>query len=110
MKKAQEKRIATADEVLQTLTAVMRQELTEEQQEFNPITGEIETLIKTPTIKDVIASAKELMKRYPTETEAKKIKLEIEKLKAQIGQGETQEDKVGTMMARLEEEFANTDR
>lgn len=94
MKDIEDSKIATADEVLQVLTSIIRREFTEEQQAINPLTGEIETLENKPTTKDVISASKELLKRYPTNIELKKINLEIEKLQSQIGGNEQQDDKI----------------
>ena len=75
--------IATADEVLQVLTLIIRREFIEERQDINPLTGEIVTLENKPTTKDVISASKELLKRYPTSVELKKLTAEIEKLYSQ---------------------------
>ena len=75
--------IATADEVLQVLTLIIRREFIEERQDINPLTGEIITLENKPTTKDVISASKELLKRYPTSVELKKLTAEIEKLYSQ---------------------------
>ena len=94
MKELEGNKIATADEVLQVLTSIIRREFTEEQQTINPLTGKVETLENKPTTKDVISASKELLKRYPTNVELKKITLEIEKLQSQIGGNEQQDDKI----------------
>ena len=75
--------IATAEEVLQVLTTIIRREFIEERQDINPLTGEIITLENKPTTKDVISASKELLKRYPTNVELKKLTAEIEKLYSQ---------------------------
>ena len=75
--------IATADEVLQVLTTIIRREFIEERQDITPLTGEIITLENKPTTKDVISASKELLKRYPTNVELKKLTAEIEKLYSQ---------------------------
>ena len=94
MKELEGNKIATADEVLQVLTSIIRLEFTEEQQTINPLTGKVETLENKPTTKDVISASKELLKRYPTSMELKKLTLEIEKLQSQIGGNEQQDDKI----------------
>ena len=94
MKENENNKIATADEVLQVLTSIIRLEFTEEQQTINPLTGKVETLENKPTTKDVISASKELLKRYPTNVELKKLNLEIEKLQSQIGGNEQQDDKI----------------
>ena len=93
-KQIESHKIATADEVLQVLTSIIRLEFTEEQQTINPLTGKVETLENKPTTKDVISASKELLKRYPTNVELKKLNLEIEKLQSQIGGNEQQDDKI----------------
>ena len=93
-KQIESHKIATADEVLQVLTSIIRREFTEEQQTINPLTGKVETLENKPTTKDVISASKELLKRYPTNVELKKLNLEIEKLQSQIGGNEQQDDKI----------------
>ena len=93
-KQIESHKIATADEVLQVLTSIIRLEFTEEQQTINPLTGKVETLENKPTTKDVISASKELLKRYPTSMELKKLTLEIEKLQSQIGGNEQQDDKI----------------
>jgi len=94
LKEIESHKIATADEVLQVLTSIIRLEFTEEQQTINPLTGKVETLENKPTTKDVISASKELLKRYPTNVELKKLNLEIEKLQSQIGGNEQQDDKI----------------
>ena len=94
LKEIESNKIATADEVLQVLTSIIRLEFTEEQQTINPLTGKVETLENKPTTKDVISASKELLKRYPTNVELKKLNLEIEKLQSQIGGNEQQDDKI----------------
>ena len=83
MKELEGNKIATADEVLQVLTSIIRREFTEEQQTINPLTGKVETLENKPTTKDVISASKELLKRYPTNVELKKLTAEIEKIYSQ---------------------------
>ena len=104
MKEIEGDKIATADEVLQVLTSIIRLEFTEEQQAINPLTGKIETLENKPTTKDVISASKELLKRYPTSMELKKLTLEIEKLQSQIGGNEQQDDKIAEYISMLKKE------
>ena len=104
LKEIESNKIATADEVLQVLTSIIRLEFTEEQQTINPLTGKVETLENKPTTKDVISASKELLKRYPTNIELKKITLEIEKLQSQIGGNEQQDDKIADFISMLKNE------
>ena len=83
MKELEGNKIATAEEVLQVLTSIIRREFIEERQDINPFTGETVTLENKPTTKDVISASKELLKRYPTNVELKKLTAEIEKLYSQ---------------------------
>lgn len=109
MKELEGNKIATADEVLQVLTSIIRREFTEEQQTINPLTGKVETLENKPTTKDVISASKELLKRYPTNIELKKITLEIEKLQSQIGGNEQQDDKIADFISMLKDEVRDGD-
>ena len=104
LKEIESNKIATADEVLQVLTSIIRLEFTEEQQTINPLTGKVETLENKPTTKDVISASKELLKRYPTSMELKKLTLEIEKLQSQIGGNEQQDDKIAEYISMLKKE------
>ncbi|MGH2016731.1 terminase small subunit [Aerococcus urinaeequi] len=104
MRELEGNKIATADEVLQILTSIIRLEFIEEQQTINPLTGKVETLENKPTTKDVISASKELLKRYPTNVELKKLNLEIEKLQSQIGGNEQQDDKIADFISKLKNE------
>lgn len=109
LKEIESNKIATADEVLQVLTSIIRLEFTEEQQTINPLTGKVETLENKPTAKDVISASKELLKRYPTNVELKKINLEIEKLQSQVGGNEQQDDKIADFISMLKDEVRDGD-
>ncbi|WP_174852756.1 terminase small subunit [Streptococcus suis] len=98
-------KIAKQDEVLQVLTSVLRQELTEEVTEINPATGELVTYEKKPSINEVIKAGSELMKRYPTALELQKLKLEIEKLKSQVVGDEEGDDKLVAFAKALRDSF-----
>ncbi|WP_239027144.1 terminase small subunit, partial [Streptococcus suis] len=73
MKQLESSKVATAIEVLQILTSVLRQELTEEVVTLNPATGEYVTVHKKPSIAEVIKAAGELLKRYPIQEQLEKI-------------------------------------
>lgn len=88
------KKIAKQDEVMQVFTSILRQELMEEVVELNAATGQFVKTKKPPSISEVIKAGSELMKRYPTEKQAEKMQLEIEKLKSQIGGDEGQDEKI----------------
>lgn len=98
MKQLEKPRIATADEVLQKFTEILRQELKEEVNELNPITGEFVTIEKSPSIREVIMAGKELMKRYPrgideeiNNLQREKLRLENLKLEQDVTPSETEE-------------------
>ena len=69
LKEVESKKIAKADEVLQTFTKILRQELMEEKTEVNPLTGEFITIDRPPSINEVIKAGVELMKRYPLDND-----------------------------------------
>lgn len=94
LKDLEKKKIAKQDEVMQVFTSILRQELTEEVVELNAATGQFVKIEKSPSISEVIKAGSELMKRYPTEKQAEKMQLEIEKLKSQIGGDEGQDEKI----------------
>lgn len=78
-------------------------ELFETSEAINPVTGEIVELKNSPKLSDVNRAGAEIMKRYPTANESKKIKLEIEKLQQQIGGSEEQDDKIASYITKLKE-------
>ncbi|WP_029944802.1 terminase small subunit [Streptococcus suis] len=84
MKQLESSKVATAIEVLQILTSVLRQELAEEVVTLNPATGEYVTVHKKPSIAEVIKAAGELLKRYPIQEQLEKIKQENELLRLKI--------------------------
>jgi phage terminase small subunit len=96
-------KIATADEVLQVFTSILRQELTEEVTELDQSTGTFVTIEKKPSIAEVIKAGSELMKRYPTKLELQKLKLEIEKLQSQVGGSEGQDEKIAGFLEKVKE-------
>ncbi|HEK9074111.1 terminase small subunit [Streptococcus equi subsp. equi] len=84
LKQLESSKIASAIEILQVLTAVLRQDLTEEVVTLNPVTGEYVTMQKKPSIAEVIKAAGELLKRYPIQEQIEKIKQENELLRLKI--------------------------
>ena len=94
LNKEEKKKIAKQDEVMQVFTSILRQELMEEVVELNAATGQFVKTKKPPSISEVIKAGSELMKRYPTEKQAEKMQLEIDKLKAQVGGDEGQDEKI----------------
>ena len=96
-KQIESHKIATADEVLQVLTSIIRLEFTEEQQTINPLTGKVETLENKPTTKDVISASKELLKRYPllnTDLMRDKLVAEVAKAEAEARIAQNKADKL----------------
>ena len=87
MKELEKKKIAKQDEVMQTFTSILRQELTEEVVELNSMTGQFVKTEKPPSIAEVIKAGSELMKRYPTAKQSEKLELEIRKLREQLDSG-----------------------
>lgn len=69
LKEVESTKIAKADEVLQTFTKILRQELMEEKTEVNPLTGEFITIDRPPSINEVIKAGVEIMKRYPLDND-----------------------------------------
>lgn len=94
LKELEKKKIAKQDEVMQVFTSILRQEIMEEVVELNAATGQFVKTKKPPSISEVIKAGSELMKRYPTEKQAEKMQLEIDKLKSQIGGDEGQDEKI----------------
>ena len=83
LKELEKPTIATIDEVLEKLTAILRQEATEEVVAVDPIGG---GFIKTKK-----KAAKELLGRYLSTKQAKKLELEIERLQKELDNGHTSE-------------------
>lgn len=109
MKQLEKPRIATADEVLQKFTEILRQEAKEEVTELNQMTGEFVVYHKKPSMQEVIRAGAELMKRYPTKQELEKLKLEIEKLRKELEPDLEQEDKIVKFAKLLDEVYSDGD-
>lgn len=77
-------KIADAKEVLQFYTRVLREEETEEV--ALPAGNQVVTVEKKPSMKDKIAVAKELMKRYPLSDPL--VKAQLKKLQAEADTAE----------------------
>ena len=100
--KLQKKKIASAEDVLMKFTAILNQELTEEKIEVNPLNGEFITIERKPTINEVIKAGIELMKRYPTAANQRKLLLEIEKLRKDIEGNQGQDDKLTSLISSVQ--------
>lgn len=87
LKELEDKRIATADEVLQFLTSTLRGEVKEERVVVEG-TGEGRSDARIITVqvsaRDRLEAAKSLLKRYPIQLDAKEQKLKLQKLENEI--------------------------
>lgn len=99
-------KLATAQEILEYLTSVMRGEQTETVVTAKGLYKNVEV-----SAKDRITAAKELLKRYPidplSKMQLRKINAEVDlteaRVKAMQGNNNTQEDKVAKMMGELQD-------
>lgn len=106
IKEIESAKLATAQEILEYLTSVMRGEQTETVVTAKGLYKNIEV-----SAKDRITAAKELIKRYPVDPLSKmqlrKINAEADlteaRVKAMQGNNTTQEDKVAKMMGELQD-------
>ena len=106
IKEIESAKLATAQEILEYLTSVMRGEQTETVVTAKGLYRNVEV-----SAKDRISAAKELLKRYPVDPLSKmqlrKINAEADlteaRVKAMQGNNTTQEDKVAKMMGELQD-------
>lgn len=103
----QSENILTATEALSILSDIAKGKREEEILMMNPITGEVSRIYKKPDNNTVIKAIVEILKRYPTSKQAEKMQLEIDKLKAQIGGGETQDDKIAELLNYVKDGVVN---
>lgn len=105
LKELEDKRIATADEVLQFLTSTLRGEVKEERVVVEG-TGEGRSDARIITVqvsaRDRLEAAKSLLKRYPMQLDAKEQKLRLQKLEAEIRAAELVDDDAVTIVDDLE--------
>ena len=94
VEKMHSENIMDAKEALSILSDIARGKRDEEVLMMNPVTGEVERVTKKADNNTVIKAITEILKRYPTAKQAEKLQLEIEKLKAQIGGDEGQDEKI----------------
>ena len=94
VEKMHSENIMDAKEALSILSDIARGKRDEEVLMMNPVTGEVERVTKKADNNTVIKAITEILKRYPTAKQAEKLKLEIEKLKSQIGGDEGQDEKI----------------
>ena len=104
LKELEDKRIATADEVLQFLTSTLRGEVKEERVVVKG-TGEGRSDARIITVqvsaRDRLEAAKSLLKRYPMQLDAKEQKLKLQKLEAEIRAAEQVDDDAVTIVDDL---------
>lgn len=106
LKELEDKRIATADEVMQFLTSTLRGEVKEERVVVEG-TGEGRSDARIITVqvsaRDRLEAAKSLLKRYPMQLDAKEQKLRLQKLEAEIKAAEQVDDDAVTIVDDLGE-------
>ena len=104
LKELEDKRIATADEVMQFLTSTLRGEVKEERVVVEG-TGEGRSDARIITVqvsaRDRLEAAKSLLKRYPMQLDAKEQKLRLQKLEAEIRAAEQVDDDAVTIVDDL---------
>lgn len=79
--------IMDAKEALSILSDIARGKRDEEVLMMNPLTGEVERLMKKADNNTVIKAIVEILKRYPTAKQSEKLELEIRKLREQLDSG-----------------------
>lgn len=84
MDKMHDENIMSAKEALSILSDIARGKRDEEVLMMNPVTGEVDRVKKKADNATVIKAIQEILKRNPTTEQAEKLRLEIEKLKAQL--------------------------
>lgn len=87
LKELEDARIAKADEVLKFLTATLRSQVTEPHvivEGTGEGCSEAKVIETGPSVRDRIEAAKNLLKRYPTEMDAKEQKLRLAKLEQEL--------------------------
>lgn len=94
IEKMHDENIMDAKEALSILSDIARGKRDEEVIMMNPVSGEVERIMKKADNNTVIKAITEILKRYPTAKQAEKLQLEIEKLKSQIGGDEGQDEKI----------------
>ena len=91
MTELQAKNIMSAEEALSILSDIARGKRDEEVLMMDPTTGDVRRLTKKADNATVIKAIQELLKRYPTTKQAKKLELEIERLQKELESGHTSE-------------------
>ncbi len=86
--------IMDATEALSILSDIARGKRDEEVLIMNPVTGEVERIMKKADNATVIKAITEILKRYPTAKQSEKMKLEIERLKTQLTDTQIEDDTI----------------
>lgn len=87
IEKMHDANIMSAKEALSILSDIARGKRDEEVLMMNPLTGEVERLMKKADNNTVIKAITEILKRYPTAKQSEKLELEIRKLREQLDSG-----------------------
>lgn len=87
VEKMHDENIMDAKEALSILSDIARGKRDEEVLIMNPLTGEVERLMKKADNNTVIKAIVEILKRYPTAKQSEKLELEIRKLREQLDSG-----------------------
>lgn len=87
VEKMHDANIMSAKEALSILSDIARGKRDEEVLMMNPLTGEVERLMKKADNNTVIKAIAEILKRYPTAKQSEKLELEIRKLREQLDSG-----------------------
>lgn len=87
IEKMHDENIMDAKEALSILSDIARGKRDEEVLMMNPLTGEVERLMKKADNNTVIKAIVEILKRYPTAKQSEKLELEIRKLREQLDSG-----------------------
>jgi gp172 (fragment) len=87
VEKMHDENIMDAKEALSILSDIARGKRDEEVLMMNPLTGEVERLMKKADNNTVIKAIVEILKRYPTAKQSEKLELEIRKLREQLDSG-----------------------
>ena len=87
IEKMHDANIMSAKEALSILSDIARGKRDEEVLMMNPLTGEVERLMKKADNNTVIKAIVEILKRYPTAKQSEKLELEIRKLREQLDSG-----------------------
>lgn len=87
IEKMHDANIMDAKEALSILSDIARGKRDEEVIMMNPVSGEVERIMKKADNNTVIKAITEILKRYPTAKQAEKLELEIRKLREQLDSG-----------------------